>query len=370
MISSFLMTLAALAVTLGLSMLALRVVRRVLGWGALARGGIPIRLLQRVAVGPRQSVGILRVGERAVVVSIAEGGVHILTELTGDDRTAALAPDARGLERPITRPRWLRVAALLLALTFVTASTAVALPNSPALSQTTHDTAGTLIQTPQFNVQVGSDGDGVRLTGAVGLVVLFGALTLLPALFMLMTSFTRILIVLHFVRAAVGTATAPPTQLLVVIAVVLTGMVMRPVLDEANEVALQPYLRGELTQESAYRQALAPFRQFMLRNTRTEELAVFTDLTGTAGVETFDDIPIATIASSFIVSELKIAFQMGFLVYLPFIVVDLVVAAILMSMGMFMLPPVMISLPFKLMLFVLADGWTLVVQNLVAGFVT
>jgi flagellar biosynthetic protein FliP len=183
-----------------------------------------------------------------------------------------------------------------------------------------------------------------------------------------MTSFTRIVIVLHFLRTALGTQNTPPGQLLVALAVLLTGVVMNPVLQRANDDALQPYFNGQLSQVEAYKKAIVPFRQFMLANTRDKDLSLFTELNGAADAATVDDIPTVTLMSAFITSELRTSFQMGFVIFLPFIVVDLIVASVLMSMGMFMLPPVMISLPFKLLLFVLADGWTLVVQNLVTSF--
>jgi len=199
-------------------------------------------------------------------------------------------------------------------------------------------------------------------------VVFLGVLTLLPALFLLMTSFTRILIVLHFLRSALGTQTAPPGQLLVALAVLLTGVVMHPVLEETNKTALQPYFAGQIQQGEAYGLAIKPFRAFMLRNVREQDLATFTELSGIDHVESEEQLPIVTIVSAFVVSELRTAFQMGFVLYLPFVVVDVIVASVLMSLGMFMLPPVMVSMPLKLLLFVLADGWTLVVQNLAGSF--
>ena len=169
-------------------------------------------------------------------------------------------------------------------------------------------------------------------------------------------------------RIRLGIPSAPPGQLLVIIAIILTGTVMAPVLEDANQWALQPYLRGELPQDEAYTRALQPFRHFMLANTNSEELDLFLRLGNSATINTSDDIPIFTVMASFVASELKTAFQMGFVIFLPFIVVDLIVASVLMSMGMFMLPPVMVSLPFKLMLFVLADGWVLIIESLVTSF--
>jgi flagellar biosynthetic protein FliP len=183
-----------------------------------------------------------------------------------------------------------------------------------------------------------------------------------------MTSFTRILIVLHFLRSALGTQGSPPGQLLVAIAVLLTGVVMNPVIQEVNQTAVQPYFNGQLAQNEAYDRALQPFRRFMLANVREKDLAAFTEMSGVADAESIDQVPTLTVISAFVTSELHAAFWMGFVIFLPFVVVDLIVATSLMSLGMFMVPPVMISLPFKLLLFVLADGWSLVGQNLVASF--
>jgi len=188
------------------------------------------------------------------------------------------------------------------------------------------------------------------------------------AVFLLMTSFTRILIVLHFVRTAIGTQTAPPGQLLVALAVLLTGVVMHPVIERANTDAIQPYLSGQMSQTEAYHKALDPLKHFMIANTREKDIGTFVELTGQQDADSIEALPILTVTAAFVTSELRTAFQMGFVIFLPFVVVDLIVASVLMSMGMFMLPPVMISLPFKLMLFVLADGWSLVVQRLVTGF--
>jgi flagellar biosynthetic protein FliP len=174
--------------------------------------------------------------------------------------------------------------------------------------------------------------------------------------------------VLHFLRSALGTQTVPPNQLLVALTVLLTGVVMNPVLMQAQRTALQPYFDGRITQVEAYSRGVLPFREFMLNNTREKDLTLFTSLSGQRGVASVEDLPTVTIVSAFVTSELRTAFQMGFLIFLPFVVVDVIVASVLMSLGMFMLPPAMISLPFKLLLFVLADGWTLVVQNLVASF--
>lgn len=192
-------------------------------------------------------------------------------------------------------------------------------------------------------------------------------LTLAPAILVLMTSFTRIVIVLSFVRNALATQQVPPSQVLVGLALFLTLFVMQPVLSTINRDALQPYLAGELTQQQALAKAEAPLREFMIAHTRSKDLQLFMDISAQTA-ETAEQVPFLTIVPAFVISELKTAFQMGFLIFIPFLVIDMVIASTLMSMGMMMLPPVMISLPFKILLFVLVDGWNLVVKSLVQSF--
>ena len=221
-----------------------------------------------------------------------------------------------------------------------------------------------------MDLRVGADNapGGMRLSGTVGIVVMMGLLTLLPTLLLMMTSFTRILIVLHFLRQALGTQNAPPAQLVAAIALLLTGFVMAPTLTSLNRDALQPWMSGAIDQGEMLQRGAVPFRAFMLRQTRDHDLQVFVDLAKGPRPATAADVPLVTLMSAFVTSELRTAFQIGFALFLPFIVIDVVVASVLMSMGMMMVPPAMISLPFKLLLFVLVDGWTLIVQSLVASF--
>ncbi len=394
----------ALVFTIGLLLISLPLLRRL--QRTVARSGaIPLEVMQRISTGPRQGVGLLRVGDRVLVVSLSERGTTMLTELTGDTLRQALESGdgfageggvgtvkSRGGTGFLSR---LFVAALLV----LGPATAVAQdkptqdPNAPkpavpapkpdAVQRTRpHVQAPPQVpgqvpvkppvvagpESPKIDFRIGEGNEQVRLTGTVGLVIFMGALALLPALFLLMTSFTRILIVLHFLRSALGTQTTPPGQLLVALAVLLTGVVMYPVLERANTDAIQPYMNGQMSQAEVYKKGMVPFREFMLANVREQDLASFAEMTGTTDADSLEALPTVTIVSAFITSELRTAFQMGFVIFLPFIVVDLIVASVLMSMGMFMLPPAMISLPFKLLLFVLADGWTLVVRSLLASF--
>ncbi len=223
---------------------------------------------------------------------------------------------------------------------------------------------------PQMDVKLGGNGEdgGLRLNGTVGIVVMMGLLTLLPTLILMMTGFTRILIVLQFLKQAMGTQSAPPGQLLAAMALLLTGFVMGPTLAEMNRTAITPWLDGQITQVDMMKEGVKPMREFMLRQTRESDVKAFVELSRMPRPATVDDVPLHVLMSAFVASELRTAFQIGFAIYLPFIIIDTVVASVLMSMGMFMLPPAMISLPFKLLLFVLVDGWSLTITSLVQSF--
>jgi flagellar biosynthetic protein FliP len=216
-------------------------------------------------------------------------------------------------------------------------------------------------------VDDGSGGTKYSLT--LQLLALMTVLTLLPSLLLMMTSFVRIIIVMSLLRQALGTAQTPPNQVLVGISLFLTIFIMSPVLSEVYDDALNPYFEESIDFDTALANAEAPFRRFMLNQTREADVAMFAEIAGNDEMETSADVPFATLVPAFITSELKSAFSIGFLIYIPFIVIDLVVASVLMSMGMMMLSPMMISMPFKLMLFVLVDGWTLIMGSLAGSFV-
>jgi flagellar biosynthetic protein FliP len=203
----------------------------------------------------------------------------------------------------------------------------------------------------------------------IQILALMTILALAPSILIMMTSFTRIIIVFHFLRAALATQSVPSNQILVGLALFMTLFIMKPVLSEINDQALQPYLSETITQDEAIEKAGTPIRQFMLNQTRENDLQLFIDLKGDSDVKVREDLTLSTIIPAFIISELKTAFQIGFLLYLPMLLLDMVVASVLLSMGMMMLPPVMISMPFKILLFVLVDGWNLIVKSLVEGFV-
>ena len=211
------------------------------------------------------------------------------------------------------------------------------------------------------------NGDTGSLSSTVQIVLVLTVLALAPAILVMFTSFTRIIVVLHFIRIAVGTQSSPPNQVMIGLALFLTLFIMWPTITEINENALQPLDAGEITQEEALHEIELPVRQFMYGQTQTKDLNLFCDIAQIT-YEDYDDVPLTVLLPSFILSELRTGFIIGFLIYIPFIIIDMVVASVLMSMGMMMLPPTTISLPFKILLFVMADGWNLIVGSLVKTF--
>jgi flagellar biosynthesis protein FliP len=221
---------------------------------------------------------------------------------------------------------------------------------------------------PTMNLGFKTADNPTEVVSAIKLVLIMTVLTLAPAILIMMTSFTRIIIVLSFLRQALGVQQMPPNQLLVGLALFLTFFIMGPAFTEINTNSLQPYLAGKLEQDKAIDSALIPLRKFMFAQTRDSDLALFVNLSKIEKPKTRADIPTMVLIPSFIISELKTAFQIGFIIFLPFLIIDMVTASVLMSMGMMMLPPVVISLPFKVMLFVLVDGWTLLIGSMVKSF--
>jgi flagellar biosynthetic protein FliP len=219
---------------------------------------------------------------------------------------------------------------------------------------------------PAVTVQTNGDGQSYSLT--LQILALMTAITLLPAALLMMTGFTRIVIVLALLRQALGAGQAPPNQVLVGLALFLTLFVMGPVVDRINADAVQPYMNGTIEATVALDRGIVPLKQFMLEQTRESDIATFVRISGGEGFATPQDVPLKILVPAFATSELKSAFQIGFLIFIPFVIIDLVVASVLMSMGMMMLSPVLISLPFKIMLFVLVDGWALVMGTLAASF--
>ncbi|TCP61388.1 flagellar biosynthetic protein FliP [Rhodovulum bhavnagarense] len=221
---------------------------------------------------------------------------------------------------------------------------------------------------PALILEGGEGGTSYSLS--LQILFLMTALTVLPSIVLGMSAFTRIIIVLSILRQALGTQQTPPNQVLIAVALFLSFFVMQPVLDEIHDTALSPFLEGQMEPQAALEQARGLISGFMLENTRQNDLLMFTDLAGNGGYENPTDVPLSVLLPAFITSELKTAFQIGFLLFLPFLVIDMVIASILMALGMMMLSPMLVSLPFKLLLFVLVDGWALTMGSLASGFGT
>lgn len=218
------------------------------------------------------------------------------------------------------------------------------------------------------DITITDTNDSGGYVSSIQLLVIFTILTLAPSILMMMTSFTRILIVLSFVRNALGTQQIPQNQILIGLALFLTFFIMSPMVSQINDEALQPYIREEITQEQLVENTMEPIREFMFKQTKEKDMGLFLKISNIEDIKTIKDIPTRVLIPSFIISEIKAAFQIGFVIFIPFLVIDMVVASTLMSMGMMMLPPAMISLPFKLLLFIMVDGWNLVIGQLVNSF--
>ncbi len=221
---------------------------------------------------------------------------------------------------------------------------------------------------PSFNLEIGRSSNPDQVASTLQVIALLSVLTLAPALLLLTTSFTRIIIVLGFLRNALGTQQSPPNQVLLGFAMFLTFFLMAPTWGKIYDEALSPYFAKKIGQEEAMERAVRPIKRFMVTYTREKDLALFVRIAKIKRPQNIADVPIWVVIPAFVISELKTAFQMGFIIYIPFLVIDMVVSSVLMAMGMMMLPPIMISLPFKLMLFVLVDGWYLITGSLVQSF--
>lgn len=367
-----------------------------------------LKVIGRVALGPRQGIVLVEIGDRILALSVGEGGVRVLAELERDELPEARVQQA-GLLPALPRAlanamrRAAGAAAIAIGLLYAahpafaqaTGADAPARGN-PVLAADSSGrvTAGAVpprqgVRAARAAAQVmpradsalarlaprldlslssGGAGGGLRLSGTVGVVVMLGLLTLLPMLVLLMTSFTRVLIVLQLLRQALGAQNVPPPQVVTAMALLITSFVMAPTLSEANRAALTPWLDGKIEQAQMLSAGVQPFREFMLRETRPSDVQLYLSLADHPPVAEARDIPLPVLMTAFVTSEIRVAFQMGFALFLPFLVIDIVVASVLMSMGMMMLPPTMVSLPFKLLLFVLVDGWNLVVQGLIRSF--
>lgn len=224
------------------------------------------------------------------------------------------------------------------------------------------------IPIPKIGLTLEEANNPQEVVSTIEILFILTILALAPSILIMMTCFTRIIIVLSFLRKALATQTTPPNQVLIGLALFLTFYIMAPVGAEINQNAIQPYLSEEISQETALENAMEPIRNFMFKYTREKDLALFLEISESEKPEKLEDIPSKSLIPAFIISELKTGFQIGFILFIPFIIIDMVVASTLMSMGMMMLPPVMISLPFKILLFIMVDGWNLIIRSLITGF--
>lgn len=224
------------------------------------------------------------------------------------------------------------------------------------------------VTVPNVSLGLKTTDNPQEIVDSIKIILMLTVLTLAPAILILMTCFTRIIVIFSFLRQALGTQQMPPNQLLVGLSLFLTFFIMRPAFNEINTEALKPFLDGEIQQEVAIEAGLLPLRKFMFKQTRSEDLTLFLNLSGKTEAKTRADVETMVLIPAFVISELKTAFQIGFIIYLPFLIIDMVIASVLMAMGMMMLPPVVISLPFKIMLFVIVDGWSLIVGSMVKSF--
>ncbi|CCF13953.1 flagellar biosynthetic protein FliP [Brevibacillus laterosporus GI-9] len=256
-----------------------------------------------------------------------------------------------------------------LPLLFICATFLCLMTYTQVAEASTSDAAGLLTKIPQVEFKIGGGADTPEKTAStIQLLLMFTVLALAPSILILMTCFTRIVVVLAFVRTALATQQMPPNQVIVGMALFLTFFVMAPTFQTINDTAVKPLMQGKITEQQALDKAVTPLKSFMLKQTRQKDLALFLQYSKSEKPKSIEDVSLVALVPAFAISELKTAFQIGFMLFIPFLVIDMIVASILMGMGMMMLPPVMISLPFKILLFIMVDGWYLVVKSLFLSF--
>ncbi len=352
---------SALGIVLG-AILLLRLALQAWGVGSTTRER-RLRVVESCALGPRQRLHVVEADGERMLVGSSEGGLTLLRRLPraepepGRDREPteeAAAGAASRLPAPLRAV--LRAGGLGLAAAGLAAlGHPVAAGAQEALSPATLSLALDGATAPE------------GISSSLEILALFTLVSIAPSILLMATCFTRVVIVLAFLRQAIGIQQLPPSQVLVGLALFTTLFVMAPVGDRIRVDAYEPYVAQEIDAATASQRALTPVRAFMLEHTRESDLDLFLEIAGLTEVETLEDVPLTTLLPAYMISELRTAFEIGFMIYLPFLVVDLVIASMLISMGMIVLPPIVISLPFKLMLFVLLDGWNLIVGSLVSG---
>ncbi|MFK7898698.1 MAG: flagellar type III secretion system pore protein FliP [Myxococcota bacterium] len=362
-------TIAGLCVVLG-AIVLLRVVLVRFGPNALGTGSDRrIQILESRALGMKQHLHLVEVSGQRLLIGASDSGLQRLAELQkepAEDVTVNDSSEHAAAVAVTRRPRlvpvlsaWLGVAPLvcLFFAVFMAAGDASA---QQAISESN--------AAPTFSITVDGATAPDKLSDTLKIVLVLTAISIAPSILLMATCFTRILIVLALLRQAIGTATLPPNQVLVGLALMTTVYVMTPVGEAVYEDALAPYMEEQISGDDALALGIAPVRDFMLTHTREADLLLFVEMKGVDIPETSEEVSLSILMPAFMISEIRAAFEIGFMIYLPFLVVDLVIASMLISLGMIMLPPVMIALPFKLMLFVLVDGWNLTLTALVSGF--
>jgi flagellar biosynthetic protein FliP len=325
------------------------------GLASSLASGRRIRVIESQVLGPKSRIHLVDVEGQRLLVGSGEQGVTLLADR--GPSTAHAEERAPESGPAPARPKQVDIGAAVRALLVVGM---VVLSPLAAFAEAATGTGGVTLAVPE----------SISIDGRSSALDMLGLLTILavaPSILLMSTCFTRFVIVLAFVRQAIGVQHMPPNQVLIGLALFLTAFVMAPIADEVVTVAYDPYVAGELSAREALDNAVDPMRRFMLSQTREDDLALFAELSKTGPVEDLDQLPLTTLLPSFLVSELRTAFEIGFVIFLPFLIIDLVVSSLLISMGMIVLPPIVVSLPFKIMLFVLVDGWNLILGSLVQG---
>jgi len=357
-------TVAALCVVLGAIVLLRGLIVR-LGIGAIARrSDARVRVIETVPLAAKQHLHLVEVDGKPILIGAAESGITRLARLPEKPANLETAEPGSGADQGAVTGKVRRLSVLQTGLGFLPV-VLFALLGLDATEAVAQQAAGDPGATLSLSID-GATGPE-KLSDTLKIVLILTAISIAPSILLMATCFTRILIVLALLRQAIGTATLPPNQVLVGLALMTTIYVMTPVGEVIYEDSLKPYMAEEIGGEQAFELGLAPVRDYLLSHTREEDLLLFVEMKGDGIPEAAEDVNISVLMPAFMISELRTAFEIGFMIYLPFLVVDLVIASMLISLGMIMLPPVMIALPFKLMLFVLVDGWNLTLTALVAG---
>jgi|JI10StandDraft_1071094.scaffolds.fasta_scaffold197647_3 flagellar biosynthetic protein FliP len=331
-----------------------------------------LRIVDSAPLGMKQNLHLVEVDGQVLLIGAAESGLVRLARIDRRDprdQGERSEGEAKSLERSRSsrRARLLRgvsasIGALSLAVVF-----ALLVAGGEAAAATAKGTTGTVSAEPTFSITINGATGPDQISDTLKIVLVLTAISVAPSILLMATCFTRILIVLALLRQALGTATLPPNQVLVGLALMTTVYVMAPVGEAVYADSITPYMEKSIGGEEALEKGIAPVRDYMLRQVRESDLMLFVDMKGETIPEDESQVSLSSLMPAFMISELRAAFEIGFMIYLPFLVVDLVIASMLISLGMIMLPPVMIALPFKLMLFVLVDGWNLTLTSLVAG---